>query len=317
VGAVLAFVPAVGGVALGAAVARAYLARMTRLEDGAPSVVLPFLSTFGVWLLAEALGLSAVLAMGAYAVTPARSAPERMGARHRRFSYAVWEVAVFVLNVLAFVLVGLQLRGILARLDGQAGRYALFAAAVLAAAILVRVAWVMGYYAAARWTGRGHGFLVRHARHRHAGRGARPASRLPRARPDPVRLLLRGAGHPRGARADLAPSAVPPRPAAGRKRGECSHLVLHVVEAIARGRHRDAEQVAGAGRRLHAVRVDPLGVDLLPGLGVNLHHLAVQAVDDQQVAVRRHCHCHCQRTAQEAVLGHLPSLARAGRGRQG
>ena len=148
---------AVGGVALGVMVARAYLALVIRLDDGAPSVVLQFLSTFGVWLLADALGLSAVLAMVAYAVTLARSAPERMGARHRRSSYAVWEVAVFVLNVLAFILVGLQLRGILLRLDGQAGRYALFAAAVLATAVLVRVVWVMGYYGAALWKDRRFG----------------------------------------------------------------------------------------------------------------------------------------------------------------
>ena len=152
---------AVGGLVLGAALARAYLAVMTRLGDGAPSVVLQFLSTFGVWLLADRLGLSAVLAMVAYAVTLARSAPERMGARQRRSSYAVWEVAVFVLNVLAFILVGLQLRGILLRLDGQAGRYALFAAAVLAAAVLVRAVWVVGWYASARLTERRFGVRAR------------------------------------------------------------------------------------------------------------------------------------------------------------
>lgn len=61
------------------------------------------------------------------------------------------------MNVLAFILVGLQLRGILLRLDGQAGRYALFALVVLAAAVLVRVAWAMGYYAAVRWKRRRFG----------------------------------------------------------------------------------------------------------------------------------------------------------------
>src|SRR5690242_12399644 len=117
---------AAGGVVLGVALARAYLALMAWVENGAPSVVLQFLGTFGVWLLADALGLSAVLTVVAYAVTLARLAPADTGARQRRSSYAVWDVAVFVLNVLAFVLIGLQLRGILARLDGEAGRYALF-----------------------------------------------------------------------------------------------------------------------------------------------------------------------------------------------
>jgi monovalent cation/hydrogen antiporter len=144
-------------VALGIALARAYLALIARVEDVAPSVVLQFLGTFGVWLLADALRLSAVLMMVAYAVTLARTAPSRMGARKRRSSYAVWDVAVFVLNVLAFILVGLQLRGILGRVDGRAGRYAFFAAAVLAAVILVRIAWVMSYYVVARWKDRRFG----------------------------------------------------------------------------------------------------------------------------------------------------------------
>ena len=148
---------AVGGVALGVVLARAYLAVAARVEDGAAAVVLQFLGTFGVWLLADALNLSAVLTVVAYAITLARLAPGRTGARQRRASYAVWEVAVFVLNVLAFILVGLQLRGILARLDGQAGRYAAFALAVLAVAVVVRVAWVMGYNTAVRWKNRRFG----------------------------------------------------------------------------------------------------------------------------------------------------------------
>ncbi len=148
---------AVGGVLLGIVLARAYLAVAARVEDGAPSVVLQFLGTFGVWLLADALGLSAVLTMVAYAISLARLAPERMGARQRRASYAVWDVAVFVLNVLAFILVGLQLRGILERLDGQARHYAGFALAVLSATILVRIAWVMSYNTVVRWKNRRFG----------------------------------------------------------------------------------------------------------------------------------------------------------------
>lgn len=54
--------------------------------------------------------------------------------RRRIASYAVWEVAVFVLNVLAFVFIGLHLRDILARIqDSDFHLYAMFAAAVCAA----------------------------------------------------------------------------------------------------------------------------------------------------------------------------------------
>ena len=81
-----------------------------------------------------------------YAIIVARTAPDRIPARLRIPSYAVWEVAVFVLNVLAFILVGLQLKPILQRLDRQELiTYAAAGAAVCAAVIVVRIVWVMGY----------------------------------------------------------------------------------------------------------------------------------------------------------------------------
>jgi monovalent cation/hydrogen antiporter len=142
---------AAGGVAMGIVLARGYIAISSRVEDGPAAVLLQFLGTFGVWLLADRLDLSPVLTVVAYAITLARLAPGRMSARQRRASYAVWEVVVFVLNVLAFILVGLQLRGILTRLHGLPGRYATFALVVLAACILIRFAWVMTHNTALRW----------------------------------------------------------------------------------------------------------------------------------------------------------------------
>ena len=66
-------------------------------------------------------------------------------ARVRIPSYAVWEFAVFVLNVLAFILVGFQLKAILARIDsGTLVRYTLVAAAVCLATIVARIVWVSG-----------------------------------------------------------------------------------------------------------------------------------------------------------------------------
>jgi NhaP-type Na+/H+ or K+/H+ antiporter len=51
-------------------------------------------------------------------MTIARGSPHVHG-RRRIASYTVWDVVVFVLNVLAFVLIGLQLKGIRDRLDGE------------------------------------------------------------------------------------------------------------------------------------------------------------------------------------------------------
>ena len=96
-------------------------------------------------MLAEHTGLSAIITMVVYAMTTARIAPRRPPARNRVSSYSVWETAVFVLNVLAFVLMGLQARPILGRLaDGELGEALLLSGAVLVTVILVRLIWVLG-----------------------------------------------------------------------------------------------------------------------------------------------------------------------------
>ena len=82
----------------------------SRVRDVPTAIILQFIFAFGVWILAERLGLSAVLTMFCFAVFVARSAPARTPARMRVPSYAVWETAVFLLNVLAFVFIGLQVR---------------------------------------------------------------------------------------------------------------------------------------------------------------------------------------------------------------
>jgi len=64
---------------------------------------------------------------------------------------------VFVLNVLAFILVGFQLKSISERVTGATGaRYAAVAAAVTVAAIVARIVWVTGAAAFSRWRCRPH-----------------------------------------------------------------------------------------------------------------------------------------------------------------
>ena len=166
------------------------------------AIILQFIGTFGVWMLAERIGLSAVLTMVCFAVIAARRAPALTPARLRVPSYAVWETVVFVLNVLAFVFIGLQIRPILEALDPAARtRYFSVAGAVLLTVIVVRIAWVMTYNAVVRWrirrvrlssaaadaarrrvARRPDHLVVRHARHRHAGGGARASARTPAQR---------------------------------------------------------------------------------------------------------------------------------------
>jgi Na+/H+ antiporter len=134
-----------GSVVLGLVLSRVMRTVMRRIQDVATAVIVQFVGTFAVWLLAEAVHLSGILTMVVFAMSVARTAPHQIPARIRIPSYAVWEVAVFVLNVLAFILVGLQLKPILAGL-GRSGAitYLGTAAAVCAVVMLVRIVWVMG-----------------------------------------------------------------------------------------------------------------------------------------------------------------------------
>ena len=130
-----------------------------RVQHVPTAIILQFVTTFGVWLLAEHLGLSAVLTMVCYAATVARKAPARTPARTRIPAYAVWETAVFALNILAFIFIGLQIRPILGNLDpADRGRYFAVAAAVLLTVIVVRLAWHMAFNAVTRWRDRRFGF---------------------------------------------------------------------------------------------------------------------------------------------------------------
>ena len=155
----------VGSVIVGPLLAIAYMRSVALLHksgDAPSNIILQFIGTFGVWLLADRLGLSGILTIVAYAITIARRAPSMTPARLRVPSYAVWETAVFVLNVLAFVLIGLQIGPIFEGLaPAQRIRYLLVATAILATVIVVRFAWVMSYNAAARWRIRRVGFHPR------------------------------------------------------------------------------------------------------------------------------------------------------------
>jgi CPA1 family monovalent cation:H+ antiporter len=155
-----AFLLAVAGsLAVGPALGWVVLRVIARVEHMPTAIILQFATTFGVWLLADRIGLSGVLTMVAYAMTMARSAPELTPARLRIPSYAVWETMVFVLNILAFIFIGLQIRPILESLEpAMRGRYFTVGAAVLTTVIVVRLAWHMSFNAVLRWQDRRHGF---------------------------------------------------------------------------------------------------------------------------------------------------------------
>lgn len=144
-------VAAPGGLALGFVLGLGYLAAAPRVAGTLSCTVLELLATFGTWVLAERAHLSPILAMVAFGMTVARHASASQTARDRVHSYAVWDATVFVLNVVAFLLMGLQARTVLGRLAGTDLSHALwFAAGTLVLVIGVRMVWVLGWGALIR-----------------------------------------------------------------------------------------------------------------------------------------------------------------------
>ena len=148
-----AFLLAVAGsLIVGPALGWVTLRVLDRVTHVPTQIILQFVATFSVWILAERLHLSAVLTTVSYAITASQIAPERVPARIRIPTYAVWDTVVFALNILAFIFIGLQIRPILAALEvAERGRFFAVAGAVLVTVIVVRFAWHMTFNAVIRW----------------------------------------------------------------------------------------------------------------------------------------------------------------------
>ena len=141
----LAFV-LVGSIAVGALLALTYGNIVSRFSDVPSAIVMQFIGAFGAWIVADRLSLSGVLVVVTFAVILSRRSAIRLPAAVRVPSYAVWELAVFVLNALAFILAGLQLGPIMDRLNRTPHvHYVLFATAILVTALLARTGWVFTY----------------------------------------------------------------------------------------------------------------------------------------------------------------------------
>jgi len=149
----------VGSILAGPALAWIVRWLMRDVRDVPTATILQFISTFAVWILADRLGLSSVLTMVSFAIAVARRSPGEIPARIRVPSYAVWDTAVFLLNVLAFMFIGLQTRPIFMGLEREVRvRYLFVAGAVFLTVVVVRIAWVMFHSTVLRWKIRRFGF---------------------------------------------------------------------------------------------------------------------------------------------------------------
>lgn len=138
----LAFVGgAVGGAAIGWVLGRVAMRVLEKLDDTLHDITASVLTGFATYFAAEAVHVSGVIAVVACGFVLGRQQHHKFTARTRLELKAVWSFIEFVLTSLVFMLIGLQLSGIIERLERYDWtRLGLLALATSAALIVSRFA---------------------------------------------------------------------------------------------------------------------------------------------------------------------------------
>ena len=142
---------AVGGAIVGLIVGWVASWLLSLLEDPPVEVLISLIVPFTAYLPAEQLGVSGVLATVAAGLLVGFRAPRVMRSDTRLLGTATWKMVIFVVNGLAFLLIGLQLPTVIADLEGyEAGELIGLAVAVSLTVILVRLALGLSRHVPAR-----------------------------------------------------------------------------------------------------------------------------------------------------------------------
>ena len=137
------FIAAIGGTLAGWIVGRAAMWIFARLEDTLLDITVSLLAGFVAYFLAEQMHVSGVLAAVACGLVLGRQQHAAFTGETRLGMATVWGFVEFVFTALVFMLIGLQLRDIVERLEGyDAKSLSLIALAVSSTLIVSRFVWI-------------------------------------------------------------------------------------------------------------------------------------------------------------------------------
>jgi CPA1 family monovalent cation:H+ antiporter len=132
-----------GGLAVGLAVGVVLRWVRRRLDDPPTEITISLFSGYAAYIPAEELGLSGVIAAVSVGLYLGWHGSELTTPQVRMQLGALWDVLQFLLNAVLFVLVGLQLPGMLDRLQGESTLELVRDGALVSlAVILTRLVWV-------------------------------------------------------------------------------------------------------------------------------------------------------------------------------
>jgi CPA1 family monovalent cation:H+ antiporter len=139
------------GVAIGVGVGWVVGELRERLDDAPTETAVSLLTPYMAYLPAEALGVSAVLAVVSAGLYLGWRSPELVTPSTRIQITGFWELLTFALNAALFVLIGLELRHVVDGLDGYStGQLIGYAAAIAATVVATRMAWLFPFNIASR-----------------------------------------------------------------------------------------------------------------------------------------------------------------------
>jgi Na+/H+ antiporter len=132
-----------GGIAVGVVLGLLFVAVHRHLGDAFTEVLMSLAVPYVAYILAETWHLSGVLAVVAAGLVRGRYSPEIVSAEMRILARSMWNMLVFLLNSVIFILIGLQLEGIVERLGGYSAFQLVTSALIISlVAIAVRFLWV-------------------------------------------------------------------------------------------------------------------------------------------------------------------------------
>ncbi|MBD2755805.1 Na+/H+ antiporter [Spirosoma validum] len=138
-----------GGLLIGGGLGWLMTVALQRITSATIQTSLTLLAPYLAYLAAEHVHASGILAVVSAGLLITRRTPEVFSPQARLESRAVWDTAIFLLEGVVFILIGLQLPAIVADLGGYTtGELALYSVVVSAVTILIRILWVFfsSYY---------------------------------------------------------------------------------------------------------------------------------------------------------------------------
>jgi Na+/H+ antiporter len=132
-----------GGVVVGTVIGLVLSRALSKTADPVLEIILSLVAPIAIYLAAERLGVSGVLATVIAGFVVGRTAARVLSPEARLLGRGAWQSVIWVINVLVFMLVGLQLREILPGLSAYSAVELLWLGVVVSgASILIRILWV-------------------------------------------------------------------------------------------------------------------------------------------------------------------------------